>query len=303
MNITIKQMQAFVAVAKSQSFAEASIQLHLSQPALSITIRNLERAIGGTLLARTTRSVSLTPEGKELYPVAKRLLEDWDSSLVDINNLFSLRRGKLDIAAMPTFASSLLPAILSIYRQQHPNINITVHDVIAENVVDMVRTSKVELGITFDPGDIQELCFEPLFNDEFLAVLPKNHHLLTKPTLTWIDIKDDSFITLQRPSSIRLMIDNMLEERDIWLAPTIETHQLASVGRMVVQGLGVSVVPAISADQMIEMGAECRPIKAPIIARRVGVLTRKRYPLSVANQALLETIKHWAVSTFKSNCR
>lgn len=292
--VTIKQMQAFVAVAKVQSFAEACAQLHLSQPALSITIKKLEESIGGTLFARTTRSVSLTPEGKELYPVAKRLLEDWDSSLIDINNLFSLRRGKLAIAAMPTFACSLLPTILSVYRQQYANINITVHDVIAENVVDMVRTGKVELGITFDPGEIQDLHFEPLFNDEFLAVLPKHHKLLDKPTLKWSDIQNEPFITLQRPSSIRLMIDDMLKEKNILLSPSIETHQLASVGRMVAQGLGVSVVPAISTDQMIEMGAECKSITAPTISRRVGVLIRKRFSLSVASQALLETIKQWA---------
>lgn len=297
MNITIKQLQAFVAVARSRSFAEACSLVHLSQPALSITIKNLEEAVGGKLLARSTRSVTLTPEGAEFYPVVERLLSNWDRSLEDVRNLFALRRGKLDIAAMPTFASSLLPTILSAYHQRYRDINITVHDVIAENVVDMVRDGRVELGVTFDPGDAQDLEFRPLFRDRFVAVLPGHHPLADKPRLRWRDLMGFDYIALQRPSSIRLLIDQILQDHTISLQPTFEAHQLASIGRMVTAGLGVSVVPALSSGQMREMGAECRPVSAPTITRNVGVITRKRHPLSVAGQALLVVIEHWLEST------
>lgn len=293
MNVTVKQLQAFVAVAKSRSFAEACVLLHLSQPALSIAIKNLEQALGGKLLARSTRSVALTPEGEEFYPVVLRLLADWDRSLEDVRILFALRRGKLDIAAMPTFASSLLPSILAEYHQQYPDINVTVHDVIAESVVDMVREGRVELGVTFDPGDALDLDFQPLFRDRFVAVLPLDHPLLGKGELSWRDLQSYPYITLQRPSSIRLLIDQKLQDAGMSLAPAFEAHQLASIGRMVTAGLGVSVVPALSADQMREMGAQCRPVAAPVITREVGVITRKRYPLSVAAQSIVEVIVCW----------
>jgi LysR family transcriptional regulator, carnitine catabolism transcriptional activator len=296
MNVTIKQLQAFIAVARSGSFAEACTRVHLSQPALSISIKNLEEAVGGKLLQRSTRSVSLTPEGAEFYPAVQRLLSDWDRSLEDVHTLFALRRGKLDIAAMPTFASSLLPQILARYHQQYTDINVTVHDVIAEDVVDMVRDGRVELGVTFDPGEAQDLNFQPLFRDRFVAVLPKQHPLLAKPELKWRDLSRFAYIALQRPSSIRLLIDQILQDHDIALTPAFEAHQLASIGRMVTAGLGVSVVPALSSDQMQEMGAECRAVSAPLITRNVGVITRKRYPLSVAAQAMLATIEAWGAS-------
>lgn len=292
MNVTIRQLQCFVAVAKSGSFAEACTVLHLSQPALSIAIKNLEEAVGGKLLARTTRAVALTPEGSEFYVVAQRLLADWEHSLEDVHNLFALRRGKLAIASMPTFASSLLPPILGQYRDLHPDINVTVHDVIAESVVDMVREGRVELGVTFDPGDAQDLDFQPLFRDKLVAVLPQGHPLLQKTRLKWRDLLDYPYITLQRPSSIRLLIDQMLQEHDIALAPAFEAHQLASIGRMVSTGLGVSVVPTLSSAQMHEMGAQCRPITAPVITRKVGIITRKRHPLSVTSQAMMGLISH-----------
>lgn len=293
MNVTIRQLQAFVAVAKSRSFAEACTVLHLSQPALSIAIRNLEEAVGGKLLARSTRSVALTPEGAEFYPVAQRLLSSWEQSLEDVSNLFALRRGKLDIAAMPTFASSLLPGILAAYHRRHGEIDITVHDVIAERVVEMVRDGRVELGVTFDPGDAQDLDFRPLFRDRFVAALPGDHPLLQKKLLKWRDLRSFAYITLQRPSSIRLLIDRTLQEHAIVLKPTFEAHQLASIGRMVAAGLGISVVPALSSGQIREMGAECRPISAPVITRNVGVITRRRHPVSAASEAMLASIDQW----------
>ena len=293
MNVTIKQLQGFVAVAKSGSFAEACTLVHLSQPALSIAIKNLEEAIGGKLLERSTRSVALTPEGADFFPVAQRLLADWNQSLEDVRNLFALRRGKLDIATMPTFASSLLPAILAEFHQQYADINITVHDIIAESVVDMVRSGRVELGVTFDPGDAQDLDFQPLFLDKFVAVLPKKHPLLAQQQLKWRDLLQHPYIALQRPSSIRLLIDQKLQEHGITLNPAFEAHQLASIGRMVTTGLGISVVPALSSGQIREMGAHCRPISAPVITRNVGIITRKRYPLSVASQAMITVIGQW----------
>lgn len=293
MNVSIKQIQVFVAVARSQSFAEACTLVHLSQPALSISIKNLELAVGGKLFARTTRSLELTPEGAEFFPVAQRLLEDWNRSLEDVHNLFTLRRGKLDIAAMPTFASSLLPQILAEYHHQYTDIKVTIHDVIAESVVDMVREGRVELGVSFDPGDAQDLNFQPLFLDKFVAVLPPTHLLLKKKNLKWSDLKSTAFIALQRPSSIRLLLDSSLLAHNIELTPDFEAHQLASIGRMVSTGLGSSVVPALSIGQMEEMGAVCRPISAPVIARNVGLITRKRHPHSVATAAMIDVLHSW----------
>jgi len=296
MNVTVKQLQAFVAVAGSGSFAEACQILHLSQPALSIAIKNLEEAVGGKLLARSTRALALTPEGAHFFPVAQRLLGDWDRSLEDVHNLFALRRGKLDIAAMPTFASSMLPPILAEYHRQYADINVAIHDVIAESVVDMVRDGRVELGVTFDPGEAGDLVFKPLFRDKFVAVLPQEHPLLKKARLQWRDLQSYPYITLQRPSSIRLLIDRTMHDHNITLTPAFEAHQLASIGRMVTTGLGISVVPALSSGQMREMGAECRTVSAPLITRNVGVICRKRHPLSVAAEAMLQVITHWANS-------
>lgn len=291
MNITLKQLQAFVRIAETGSFAEACQQLNLTQPAVSTSIKNLEDVVGGSLLARTTRKTQLTPEGEAFYPVARRLLNDIDASVDDVKSLFQCQRGKLDIAVMSTFASSAFPAILRQFHQKHPNINVTIHDVIAENVVDMVRKEKVELGITFDPGEIPDIDFQPLIEDRFLAAIPPGHELASHKRLKWNHLKQTHFICLQRPSSIRQQIDSTLEKHDINLSPTFEAHQLITVGKMVAEELGIGVIPEISQEQIEGLGVICRPIIAPSIKRHIGLIQKRQKTLSSNSKAISTLIQ------------
>lgn len=291
MHATLKQLRAFVAIAESRSFVEACFVLHLSQPALSAAIRNLEEAVGGTLLARTTRTMSLTPEGEAFLPVARQLLTDWDNAFNDLNNLFAKRRGKLNIAAMPSFAANQLPYALAHFHQWYPNINIAIHDVIAEQVVEMVRAGRVEFGITFDPDEGDDLIFTPLFNDRFVAAVPKSHPLSTKRQVYWQDLESSPLLLLQHPSNIRRQIEAVIAEYRFNFSVEAESHQLATIGRMIANGLGVSIIPSLCIEQMEEIGAVCRPLKKPEISRRVGILTRRRYPLSAAAQEMVATLK------------
>ncbi|MGB0467925.1 MAG: LysR family transcriptional regulator [Pontibacterium sp.] len=295
MNVTVKQLKAFVAVAKTKSFAEAAELMYLSQPALSIAIKNLEEVVGGALLVRSTRMLALTPEGEIFYPVAERLLADWDDAMLELHNLFSLQRGKLSVAAMPSFAGHQLPSILGAYRALYPSINVTVQDVVAEMVVDMVRSGRVEIGIAFYPENVSDdLHFQTLFEDRFVVALPQGHALLEKQALTWQQLKDYAFIALQRPSSIRELIERTLEEKKFKLSIEFESHHLVTIIRMVVCGLGVSIVPSLCIPQIEQLGGQWRPLKAPAITRKVGILTRKRYPLSTAASAMLDVLTEYS---------
>lgn len=291
MNITIKQMRAFVAVAKTQSFTEACEAVHLSQPALSIAIKNLEEEVGGQLLMRTTRTLALTAEGEAFLPTAQRLLADWDNALEEVHNRFALRRGKVALAAMPSFALNQLPRAIMAYRQNYPQINVAIHDVIAEDVIEMVRSGRVEVGVGFDPGETEDLRFEPLFEDQLVAVIPKEHPLLVHERITWSQLLEGDFMALQRPSSIRLLMEQQLEERGINLSVQFEAHQLATVGRMVATGVVVGAVPSLCIRQMQELGAHCRELVEPVVSRQVGIITRRRYSLSLAAQGMVKELK------------
>lgn len=288
--MTVKQLRAFWAVAQSLSFAVACERLHLSQSALSLTIKSLEEGLGGRLFTRTTRNVTLTPEGESLLPLARRLIADWDNAEDEIRQRFTLQRGRVTLAAMPSFAGNLLPPILKAFRTRYPNIGVTVNDVINEQVLEMVRDRQVELGVAFEPFEGSSLVFSPLYVDRFTAVVPLDSPLAALDEIDWQTLLQQPFITLQRPSNVRVMLEEHLKARGMKLAVEFESHQLVTVGRMVASGLGVSAVPALCAGQMHELGARCIPLRDPV-ERAIGVLTKPGHELSAAAQALFDSLR------------
>ncbi|WP_030139699.1 LysR family transcriptional regulator [Pseudomonas fluorescens] len=289
--MTLKQIRAFLAVAQSLSFAVACERLHLSQSALSLTIKALEEGLGGRLFSRNTRNVALTPEGESLLPLARRLVADWDNAEDEMRQRFTLQRGRVTLAAMPSFAGNLLPPILKTFRARFPNVNVTVNDVINEQVLEMVRDRHVELGVAFEPMQGSSLAFTPLYRDRFVAVVPLDSPLAQRDAIQWETLLEQPFITLQRPSTVRVMLEEHLQARGWKLPVEFESHQLATVGRMVASGLGVSAVPALCVGQMHELGARCITLSDPVIERAIGVLTKPGHELSAAAQALFDTLR------------
>ncbi len=286
----IKQLRAFLAVAQHLSFAQAGEHLHLSQPALSLTIKGLEEDLGGQLLSRTTRTVSLTPEGETLLPLARQLLADWDNAEELLRQRFTLQLGKVSVAAMPSFAGNLLPGALKVFRERYPRVNIAVHDLINEEVLEMVRHRRVELGIGFEPESSNSLVFTPFYTDRFVAVVPQGSVLAKRAQVTWQDLLKEDFIALQRPSAVRLLLERHLLAQHCKLSVAFESHQLATVGRMVASGLGVSAVPSLCIQQMHELGAHCVALVDPVIERRIGLMMLADHKLSAAAQALREVL-------------
>ncbi|MGR2736931.1 LysR family transcriptional regulator [Billgrantia sp. Q4P2] len=289
--MTVKQLRAFLAVAQTLSFTQACERLHLSQPALSLAIKGLEETLGGPLLIRSTRSVRLTPEGEVLVPLAKRLLADWDNAEELLRQRFTLQLGRVALAAMPSIACNRLPRALRHFRERFPRVNVTVHDVINEQVIDMVRHQQVELGIAFEPETREGIDFLPLFDDTFVAVLPPDSPLIEAKSIDWKALLEHDFITLQRPSMVRILLEQALARQQTELPVAFESHQLATVGRMVASGLGVSAVPTLCREQMHELGARCVPLFDPQIRRTVGVVLGAGQELSTAARALYEVLQ------------
>lgn len=288
--MNLKQIRAFLTVAQSMSFASAAQQLHLSQPALSLAIKNLEEDLGGRLLMRTTRTLALTPEGEALLPIAKRLLAQWENASDEMKQRFALQLGRISIAAMPSFAASLLPKAIYNYRQRYQHIQIAIDDVLSDIVVERVVSHQVELGVTFMPDSFSGLDFHPLYEDRFIAVLPEHHRLAAEPQVTWTELLQYDFITLQRPSSVRRMIENELSKAGIKCSVAFDAHQLATVVRLVSEGMGVAVVPSLCRQLAQEQGAVCRAVIEPQISRTVGVICKPRSALSVAAAAMLDIL-------------
>jgi LysR family carnitine catabolism transcriptional activator len=284
--MTGKQLRVFVALAETLNFAAAANRVHLSQPALSLSLKNLETEVGGRLVARTTRHVRLTPEGESLLPRARQLLADWEATEQMLRQRFTLQRGHVTVAVMPAFAGNVLPGVLTAYRQTYPKVDVAILDVIHEEVLDLVAQGRVELGIGFEPESAEELQFVPLFLDRFVAALPRRESFQRVRRISWRQLLIHPFITLQRPSMVRRLLEERLRQSGLELTVSMESHQLATVGSLVAAGLGVSAVPALCARQMSLLGARCVPLQGPTIERCVGLVMRRGAELSVAARAL-----------------
>ncbi len=136
--MTLKQLKAFLALARTLNYANASLELHLSQSALSLTIKSLEEELGGKLFNRNTRRVELTQEGKSLIPYAKKLLANWDEMENDVKQRFKLNRGTLSIASMPFVTHAILPEVIHQFLAVHPNLNFSIHDIPNETIIEKV---------------------------------------------------------------------------------------------------------------------------------------------------------------------
>src|SRR3984957_6809678 len=234
--MTEKQLRVFIALAETLNFAAAANRVHLSQPALSLSLKNLENEVGGRLVARTTRQVRLTPEGESLLPRARRLVADWEATEQMLRQRFTLQRGDVTIAVMPAFAGNVLPGMLTAYRQAYPKVDVAILDVIHEEVLDLVAQGRVELGIGFEPESAEELQFVPLFLDRFVAALPRRESFQRVRRMSWRQLLIHPFITLQRPSTVRRLLEERLRQSDLELVVSLESHQLATVGALVAAG-------------------------------------------------------------------
>ena len=292
MSATIKQLRAFAAVARTRSLAEASAQLHVSQPAISIAIRSLEESLGGHLFSRDGRQLVLTPEGAQFVERAQQLLHNWDSTLDAVQQRFRLQQGQLSIAAIPAFALNQLPALLEKFHRRHPDINIVLEDIVMERVVSAVQDGRAELGISFRPDDLGNLAFTPIADDRFIAVLPPGHRYGKKERVRWQDLAQEPFIAMNRGSAVRRWTDAAFAQANSGEHPPrllCEANQLSTIGRLVQSGLGVSAVPSLCEKQMRDYGLECKRLTTPEVVHQVGILTRSSGGLSTAAAAFKAT--------------
>ncbi|WP_018981720.1 LysR family transcriptional regulator [Salinimonas chungwhensis] len=285
MSVSYRNMLAFLKVAESSTFAEAAEKLHLTQPALSSAIKKMEEQLGGKLFSRSTRRVQLTPEGETLLPSARRLIHEWDDTLEEMQNLFSVRQGKLTIAAMPSFAESRLPELLRKYHSNFPNIRLRILDVVMEDTIDAVLAGRAEIGFTFEPESTEGCVFTPLFNDAFVAVLYPAHPLAQKRSVDFVQLLKSPLIAMNRGSAVRKWTEQ-ISQRYGALNIIAETGQLGSVGQLIAQKMGVSVMPQLCQRQMERNGLICLPINDNPLVRRVGMIRASRQGFSVAAQAL-----------------
>lgn len=290
MRVTLRQLQAFAALARAGSFHRAAERMHITQPGLSVLIRQLEDAVGIKLIERTTRAMALTEAGREFLVSAERILGDVDRSVADLADLRVKRRGRVRVAAPPLLASTLVPPIVARFVALHPGVTVTVQDVLAEQVLRQIAVDEADIGIgTFRPS-VVEVDRRRLFADELVLVCPREHRLAKRRKLGWKDLAGARVVAMSRDSSYQQLVDHALVEQSVPVERAFEVGYIGTALALVAAGLGVTVLPAYVADQL-DRGRLVRiPLVDPIVTREVVVITRRGRELPPAVSAFLEAL-------------
>ncbi|MCF8178101.1 MAG: LysR family transcriptional regulator [Sulfuritalea sp.] len=288
MNVTLRQLRALVAVARTGSFTLAAESLFVTQSALSGLIRELEQSLGMRVVDRSTRKVNLSNVGQDIYPLIDKIINDLDGVLSNVADLKALKKGSIRIAAPQLMASALLPEVIAAYSAEHPEINIKLVDCMVESVTSRVFSGEVDFGVGPERDPNSDIIATPLFELPFMAVFPKDHPLQQMEEIRWADIIGYPLISLQGQFTERLLADLRRANRELPHSPTNEVAFMSTALAMVSAGLGVTVCIPYAASLVRLYKLEMKPLHDPEVSRRFYVLTRNGHTLSPAAQSFID---------------
>lgn len=283
-NFELLDIRAFLAVLDLGSFSKAADALNLSQPALSRRIQSLEAAIGAPLFERTTRHVAPTAVGRSLAPMSRRLLDEFEESLLGTTGIAARQAGQITLACIPTAVFYFLPRAIEQFNARFPHIRFRILDLSANEGLASVANGEAEFGINLTGSTDPDLGFTPLLDDPFVLACRRDHALATRRRLSWKDLEGETLIGVSRASGNRLILEAALMKSKVRLSFHFEVNHLTTSLGLVERGLGVSVLPKLATPPPGHPVIVTRSIGEPEIKRTIGIVERRAARLSPAAQ-------------------
>jgi LysR family carnitine catabolism transcriptional activator len=287
---SLRHLEVFRAVARASSFTRAADELHVSQPVVSRTVRELERSLGVELFARTTRSVTLTAEGAELLDIVTDLLDRFDHALDRFASYCRGEYGRIVIATLPSLAAALLPPVLVDFLAENPEMRIEILDVTATEAAQSVQSGKADMAIAAVGPVTAHLAVELLLRDRFVAVMADTHALARKRSVTWKVLAAEPFIAMSAGSSVRQLTDLAMAQAEVSPTTVVEARNIATAGGIIAAGLGVSAFPELVLPLMSSTNIATRRLTGPTMHREIAVITPAGTPLAPPAQRFVERL-------------
>lgn len=290
MSGTLRQVRAFLAVARLGSFTRAARELHLSQPALTVQIRQLESHLGLRLFDRNTRSVEITRSGRDLALKLERLQDEFDAALGEAREIALGHQGLVRLACLQSFASTVLPHAVARFQRGHPRITFSIKDASGSHTLDMVRNGEVDFGVADMPTNEPQLEFEPLIQARLQAVLHPEHALAKARRITLSRMAAHPLIMMDRATSARGLVDAALAMAGCKPLISCEVVALATALAMVRFGGGATILPVSTRDVPMHTGVVIKPIADHTATRWVGVVRKSGRTLPAASEAFIASL-------------
>jgi DNA-binding transcriptional LysR family regulator len=300
-HVTLGELRAFGLVAQLSSFTAAGRRLGVSQPALSMTIRQLEQKLGVTLFDRSTRMVQLSAAGKLLIPQAERLIENFDRTVGSMKEIADGRRGRVAIACPEGVAARLIAPTLAAFVEKHPDVSISVHDGDAASVSHLLHSSGVDFGITGFWEEHSEFDFEPISRDQCCLICPSLHAFSNRESISLSDLDQVPLIMLNRDAGVRRLVERAASALGMHLIVQFEVSRVSTVVEAVASGLCASILTRLSTPVKASSHLSTVSITDEGLSYPIGVITPKARELSPAAALLLNELKRSVVQQGQHN--
>tara|TARA_B110000483_G_scaffold145435_1_gene173580 strand:+ start:57213 stop:58094 length:882 start_codon:yes stop_codon:yes gene_type:complete len=280
-------LKTFLAVAQAKSFSRAAEQVHLTQPAVSKRIIQLEEELGVKLFDRIGRQVSLTEAGSIFQVRARQLINELEQSLSDIKSLQGESGGTLSIGISHHLGLHRFPALLREFSLQHPKVNLDIQFMDSEKAHEDVSRGDIELAaITFSSEPTEKISSILLYRDRLCFVVAKDHALASESDISLAGLAKQPCLLPSMATYTGRIIRNCFEQEKLSLNPVLNTNYMETLARMTEIGLGWSVVPETLADhpQLVHL-------EIPVaLSRDLGIIYNNQRTQTRAAKAFLNCV-------------
>lgn len=323
MNLSQRQIRAFLAIARLQSFTRAAEQLHITQAGLSSMLRDIEAQLDCRLFDRTTRAVSLTVQGRAFVPVATRVLAELDGAAAALGRLSASRQQTLSVGATPLVASCLLPAACAAFARTHPGVTVEVHDLDRAQVQERVQEAQIDVGYGVFLQAASGIRRQPLLKTDLVLVSGKAAMPATsaksaasavaakavktaKTTKTastgkagaaraprgvaWRDLEGVALVCLPIDNPIQQLVDSHLTAIGRGNEPRRAFNHLHTVLAMVEAGAGSAILPSFVAAAASRYALHLLPLVAPLVSLEFFEITKKGGEVMPATEAFSQCV-------------
>jgi LysR family transcriptional regulator, cyn operon transcriptional activator len=240
--VELRHLRYFLAVADSLHFTRAAESLALSQPTLSLQIKELERELGAPLFDRIGRSVRLTAAGAVFREHARRALREVEMGRGAVADLLGLHRGTLRVGVTHSFSTALMPKAIARFRRQYPSIGVAIEKTSGRAIEQGLVAGTLDLGIAFAPPEALEVVSETLFEEEVVLITSKEHRLASRSQVKLLELDRVPLVLPTRAFATRRLLDERMQEAQVHQEIIVEMNDIDSLLDIVRFGTGATVL-------------------------------------------------------------
>jgi DNA-binding transcriptional LysR family regulator len=280
MNVSLRQLKAFLGVAESGNFTKTAQRLHLSQAALSATIRELESQLRSRLFDRTTRAVELTEAGRAFWPTATLIVQEMESAAVRVKELERKDVSEISLGFTPLMASHVLPEVLERFAALAPAVAVDVVDASPLEIQQLVESGAIDAAYGAFFAKASGLRQQPILPSRLMVACALSRDPLPEH-FGWHDLADEALISLQPDSPVQQLVDAALLSAQLTPRRRFTVNQLETAIALAEKDFGVAVIPSFAAAACRRYAVRVRPI-VPSVAFEFSQISRAGRTVSPA---------------------